>query len=112
MAQYSSLLPETSIRITPKLPLPPVRLCAPGAYAATVSISLKDGTFIGIPWGDGWILIEHPRPGVGQVGLPLDGRPLSWHSAWDEELVDLEVLQDEEWIPIEAWEDLFRTSRT
>lgn len=112
MAHHSSLLPEASIRITPKLPLPPVQLCVPGAYAPSVAISLKDGPFVGIPWKDGWILIEHPRPGVGQVGLPLDGRPLCWHTAWDEELVDLEVLHGDEWVLIESWEDLFRTSRT
>lgn len=85
----------------------PILLRLPGTNDPIVAIRASDmperGHLNGIPAEGGWILINHPRPGVGLVGLPLNGQTGSWCAAWEYELAAFDFCLSGEWVEIDDW---------
>lgn len=89
----------------------PVQLCNLGQSQYVVGLRPDDmpdsGYISGLPAADGWMLISHPREGVGLVGLPLGGKDDekgTWHKAWEDELISLDLCLSTGWTSVDDWE--------
>lgn len=102
-------LHQVRIRVSPDARRP-VQLRYPGQFGLAIGLQREDlrgrGYVTGIPTADKWLLLQHPRLTNALVGLPIGSSSEekgTWRSAWDDELIELDVCCPSGWERVDDW---------